>query len=88
MSLSQGIGIALGVTITVSNLVILAFIVYRYGRGLRRKQDTKKGATGSNNMAFRAEAGTAKSFNSLASKFNSGVTDVETISTSSVNTVS
>ncbi len=86
------VGIALGVIVTVTNLVILGFLVYRYGRSLRHKRKNKKTSLnehGHTNMAFRAEAGTAKSFNSLSSKFNSGVTDMETISSSSsVNTVS
>lgn len=85
MSVSTMAGIILGVIITATNLIILAFIVYRYGRGLRKKSQNKT----SNGTPFRAEAGTAKSFNTLASKFSSGLTEVDTISTdSSISTVS
>jgi len=79
------IGIIAAAMVTVINLAVLGYLVARWARTLRsrRQNATTVGRTvqGSTNGAFRAEAGTIRSFNSLGSKFSSA--DSDSVSNSS-----
>jgi len=65
-------GIIIAVTLSAVNLVILAFVTFRWAR---RRQQSRHDDTATREThrtgPFRAEAGTVRSFNSLAAKFGS-----------------
>jgi len=77
------IGIIAAASVTVINLAVLGYLVARWARGLRHRRQAANNAkmNGQTNSAFRAEAGTIRSFNSLGSKF--ATSDVDSVSNSS-----
>lgn len=78
----------IAVSASVLNLVVLTVIGVVCVRRVRRKRAAKSpeksnAKQGQSNGAFRTEAGTLRSFNSLSSKFTPTDTDADSISTSS-----
>ena len=76
-------------------LTILGVVCVRRARRRRHKTPGRPNAAASNhkqgqtNGGFRTEAGTLRSFNSLSSKFSpTDDADADTISTSSISTIS
>ncbi len=75
------------VVVSLLNLLFLLIVGVTCARRIRAKRDAKKSKAaykqGQSNGAFRSEAGTMRSFNSLTSKFTPADIDADSISTSS-----
>ena len=86
---STSLTTVVAVSAAIMNLLFLIIIGVVCVRRVRRKRAAKnnpdKTSTkqGQSNGAFRADAGTLRSFHSLSSKFTPTETDVDSISTSS-----
>ena len=78
------------VVVSLLNLLFLLIVGVTCARRIRAKRDAKKSKIpykqGQSNGAFRSEAGTMRSFNSLTSKFTP--TDFDADSVSSLSTIS
>lgn len=63
------IGTIVAVVLAVFNLLVLTVLGVRYLRSRSQNQSASSDTAGLTNSGFRSEAGTIRSFNSLASKF-------------------